>query len=123
MLYPATSVDVLAVHDRLTECVDTAVPVPVSDSVMLGDWALLVMVSVALALPAACGLNVIVNGRLCPAGIVAGNESPLTVKAELFVTTALTMTLAPVALKLPDAVPLSPTVTLPNARVAGLTDN
>jgi hypothetical protein len=81
------------------------------------------MVNVALALPAASGLKVIVKGALCPAGIVTGKESPLTVKAELLVVAAVTVTLAPVANKLPDAVPLSLTVTLPRFSVVGLTDN
>ena len=37
--------------------------------------------------------------------------------------TALTVTLDPPAVRVPDAVPLVPTTTLPSARVAGLTDN
>ena len=41
----------------------------------------------------------------------------------MFVLAAVTVTLPPVALKLPEAVPLWPTITLPNARVAGVTDN
>jgi hypothetical protein len=113
----------LAVHDRFTECVGAGVPVPVSASVVVEDCALLVIVNVALAAAAVCGLNVIMNGVLCPDGIVTGRESPPTLKAELFVLAAVTVTLPPLALKLPEAVPLWPTTTSPNARVAGVTDN
>ena len=113
----------LAVHDRFTECVGAGVPVPVSASVIVDVEALLVMVNAALAAAAVCGLNVIVNAALCPDGIVTGRESPPTLKAELFVLAAVTVTLPPLAVKLPEAVPLSPTTTLPNARVAGVTDN
>jgi hypothetical protein len=43
------------------------------------------------------------------------------VNAELLLLTALTITLDPPAVRVPDAVPLVPTTTLPRARVAGLT--
>jgi hypothetical protein len=43
------------------------------------------------------------------------------VRAELLLLTALTVTLDPPAVRLPDAVPLVPTTTLPTARVVGLT--
>ena len=122
-LYPTTSVEVLAVHDRFTECVGAGVPVPVSASVIVGDRALLVIVNVALAAAAVCGLKVIVNAALWPDGIVTGRERPPTLKAELLVLAAVTVTLPPLALKLPEAVPLCPTTTLPRAKVAGLTDN
>ena len=84
---------------------------------------MLVIVNVALAAAAVWGLNVIVNAALCPDGIVTGRERPPTLNAELFVLAAVTVTLPPLALKLPEAVPLWPTTTLPNARVAGVTDN
>src|SRR3954466_10961884 len=118
-----TSVEVLAVHDRFTECVGAGVPVPVSASVIVEDRALLVIVNVALAAAAVCGLNVMVNAALCPDGMVTGKERPPTLKAELLVLAPVTVTLPPLAVKLPDAVPLWPTTTLPNARVAGVTDN
>jgi hypothetical protein len=76
---------------------------------------------VALAVPADCGLNVTVNGALWPAGIVTGKESPLTLNAPLFELTAVTVTLAPLAVRLPDPVPLAPATTLPMANVAGFT--
>jgi len=53
--------------------------------------------------------------------MVAGRVRPLTVNAALLVLAAVTFTLAPDALKLPDAVPLLPTVTLPSFRVVGFT--
>ena len=60
-----------------------------------------------------------VSDELFPAGIVAGSDSPATVNAELLLLTALTVTLDPPAVRVPDAVPLVPTTTLPSA--AGLT--
>ena len=54
MLYPAMLDDVLAFHDKATECVDVElVPVPVRFSVVVVGWALLVKVRVALTAPAA----------------------------------------------------------------------
>lgn len=85
--------------------------------------ALLVNVRVALAAPATCGLNVKVKAALCPAVITAGSDRPLMVKLELFELAAVTVTFAPVALRLPDAVPLAPTNTLPTAKVAGVALN
>ena len=59
----------------MLSCPTAAVPVPVSVPVEVDGWALLVVVSVALADPTAVGLKVIVKGTLCPAGIVTGSES------------------------------------------------
>ena len=82
-------------------------------------WALLAKLSTALADPVLCGLNVTVNGTLLPAGIVVGKLRPLKLNVELFVPADVTVTLAPVAVKLPEAEPLVPTITLPSARVVG----
>ena len=98
-------------------------PVPVAAAVVVTGCALLVNVRVALAAPATCGLKVKVNVALCPAVITAGSDKPLIVKLELFELAAVTVTFAPVALRLPDAVPLAPTNTLPTARVAGVALN
>ena len=87
---------------------------------MVEVWALLVKVSAAVTAPADEGLNVTVNAALLPAGIVTGSEIPPIVNAELLLLTALTVTLDPVAVRVPDEVPLEPTTTLPRARVAGL---
>jgi hypothetical protein len=112
--------DVLASHDKLTEYVGAAAPVPVKASVVVEVWALLIKPSVALAAPVASGVKVTVNGTLWPAGIVTGSDNPLTLNAELFVLAAVTVTLAPLAVKLPDAVPLVPTTTLPTGSGFGV---
>jgi len=80
---------------------------------------LLVTVSVAFTVPVVRGLKVIVNGMLCPAEIVTGRDSAPTVNSELFVLAAVTVTLAPLAVRLPEADPLLPSTTLPRARVVG----
>ena len=96
----------LAVHDKFTVCVGAGVPVPVRASVVVEERALLVIIKVALAAVAVCGLKVMLNAALCPDGIVTGSERPPTLKTELFVLAAVTVTLPPLALKLPEAVPL-----------------
>jgi hypothetical protein len=113
--------DVLALHDRFTVCVGAGVPVPVSVSVVVAGWALLVKVSVPLAAPDTCGLKVTINETLCPAGMITGSERPPTVNTELFELAAVTVTFAPLAVRLPDAVPLIPTTTLPRPRVVEAT--
>src|ERR1700742_3525401 len=60
-----------------------------------------------------------VNGTLCPAGMVTGSDSALRVKAELFVLAAVTVTLDPLAFKLPEPVPVRPLTTLPMASIDG----
>jgi len=82
---------------------------------------LLVKVSVALAAPAVVGLNVIVNVALFSAEIVCGRENPPIAKTELFVLAAVTVTVPPVAVSVPVAVPLDPTTTIPNPRLDGET--
>ena len=83
---------------------------------------MLVKVRVALAAPVVAGLKVTVNGTLSPAGMVTGNERPLTLNTDSsLVLAAVTVTLAPLAVSVPDAVPLVPTTTLPTPRVVGLT--
>ena len=113
----------LAFHERLTECTGAGVPVPVKVSVEAEGCALLVKVRVALAAPVVCGLKVTLKEVLCPAGIVTGNGRPPTLNAELLALAAPTVTFAPLAVSVPDAVPLVPTTTLPVARVDGVTDN
>jgi len=113
--------DVLAFHERLTVWEGAAVPVPVKVSVVVGGWALLVTVSVPLAAPTVCGLNVIVKGTLWPAAIVTGSERPPTLNTELFELAPVTVTFAPLAVRLPDEVPLVPAMTLPRSIVVGAT--
>ena len=82
---------------------------------------MLVKVSVALAAADTCGLKVTVNEALWPAGMVTGSERPPTLNTELFELAAVTVTFAPLAVRLPDAVPLVPTTTLPRPSVLGVT--
>lgn len=113
----------LAFQDRLTEWDDAAVPVPVADSVVVEGCALLVKVRIALSAPATCGLNVNVNGTLCPDGMLTGSDKPPIENRELFEVAAVTVTSAPVALRAPAAVPLLPMTTSPEARIAGVAVN
>lgn len=57
---------------------------------------------------------------LFPAWIVTGKEIPLTTKAVLFELAPVTVTLPPLAVKVPDACTLFPTTTLPIPRLLGL---
>ena len=63
------------------------------------------------------------KGTLFPAEMTAGNDKPLIVKRELLVLAAVTVTFATLALRLPEAVPLVPTTTLPTGKVAGVAVN
>jgi hypothetical protein len=119
MLYPEIFAEVLGLHDKVTECVGAVVPVPVSVAVVFVVCASLVTVNVADWAPAVDGLNVMVNESLTPAAIVCGRESPPTVKVELLVVAAETVTLLPLAVSVPVAVPLDPSTTLPTATVLG----
>ena len=75
---------------------------------------------VPLAAPDTSGLKVTVNEALWPAGMVTGRGRPPRLNTELFELAAVTVTFAPLAVRLPDAVPLVPTTTLPRPRVVGL---
>jgi hypothetical protein len=99
------------------------VPVPVALAVVEPGVALLVNVSVALAEPVVCGLNVTENPRLWPAPIVTGKVKPVMVNAELLELAPVTVTLAPLAVRLPVPVPVVPSTTLPTAIVAGLAES
>lgn len=55
--------------------------------------------------------------------MVSGKEIPLSVNEVLFEVALPTVTLPPVAVKLPDPVPLLPTITFPMLRVPGLTSS
>jgi len=82
---------------------------------------LLVKVRVPLAIPDAVGPNVTVNEVLLPAAIVVGRVRPVIVKLELVVLAPLTVTLAPLAVRVPVAEALLPTTTLPKLRPVGVT--
>jgi len=63
---------------------------------------LLATVRTPLALPEACGENVMVTGTLCPAAIVTGSEIPVSENSALLRLADETVTLAPEALRLLD---------------------
>ena len=90
-------------------------------SVVVGGDALLVKVSVPVAAPLACGLNVTVKSAVCPAWIVTGREIPLSVNRELLLLALLMVTFAPAAASVPVAVPVAPTATFPRLKVVGVT--
>jgi len=119
-LYPVTPDDELAFHDKSTLWTGAAVPVPLAVSVVVEGWALLVNVRVAASTPATTGLKVTVNDALCPAGMVNGSDKPLITKSELFELAAVTVTFAPLAVKVPVADPLVPATTLPSAMGDGV---
>jgi cytochrome c biogenesis factor len=120
-LVPTTTLPTARVVGETLSCPAGVMPVPVRVAVVVGGWASLLKVRVADAEPGADGLNVTVNGEDWPAGIVRGSEIPLTANAVLLVPALVMVTLAPLAVKVPDAVPLLPTVTLPTVRVMGET--
>src|SRR5271163_1962252 len=104
---------------ELTLSVPTAaVPVPVK-LVTLGAFeALLANDAVADAAPEAPGVNVTVNFTGVLVVTVTGKLTPLMANSEGLVppnVTEVTVTLAPLAVKVPVAVPLVPTTTLPTA--------
>jgi hypothetical protein len=113
--------DVLPFHDRFTVCVGAGVPDPVRLSVVVEGCPLLATVKLAFAVPEVSGLKVMENEALCPAGIVTGKLNPPIVNTELFVLAPVTVTFAPLALNVPDALLLAPTTTLPRLSVLGLT--
>ena len=77
-------------------------------------------VRVAVAVPGACGLKVTENGTLCPSAMVTGKEIAATVNAALSELAAVTVTDPPLAVRVPDALPLLPTTTFPMLRVDGV---
>ena len=106
----------------MTVWTGAAVAEPVAVSVVAVTRALLVNVSVELSPAlATVGLYVTVNGTLDPAEITFGSESPLMAKSALLLLTAVMVTFAPVAERLPTAVPLVPVNTFPTATGVGLT--
>lgn len=92
----------LATHDKLTVCCGAAVPVPANAAVTDGLVALLVNVTVAEDAPLAWGANVQVNGALCPAARVTGNDNPVSLNSGLLELADETVTLAPLAISDPD---------------------
>lgn len=60
---------------------------------------------------------------LWPARIVTGSDRPPTLNTELFEVASVTVTLVPLAVRLPEAIPLFPVTTLPRPSVVGETAN
>lgn len=83
--------------------------------------ALLANDALADADPLLAGLNVIVNCAELPAAIVRGSLIPLMVYSALLVPAEEITTLDPLADKVPVALFVEPTATLPKLRVEGVT--
>jgi hypothetical protein len=112
---------VLALHDRSTVCWMVAPePLAVSDA----EVELLVKnETFAEAVAVEVGANVTVNGRFWPAASVTGNVNPPRVNAELLELLEDTVTLPPLAVKVPDWVCVVPIVMLPKLMEPGVTPN
>ena len=82
---------------------------------------MLLMLSVALAVPATVGLKVMLKDVLWPAEMVVGRARPPMVNWVLFVLAAVKVTPAPLALRVPEAEPLVPATTLPKLKLDGVT--
>ena len=85
--------------------------------------ALLTKFRVADAAPLVCGVNVTVKGRLCPAPMATGSDSPLTTNSALVLETDETVTGAPVAFKAPLRAEFVPTTTLLKFKLPGETES
>ena len=79
--------------------------------------------SVPDARPVALGLKDTVKLALPPAAMVKGNVRPLKENSELLMEAEETVTLALLALRVPDRLALPPVTTLPKLRLPGLTPN
>ena len=97
---------------------------PVPDKLTVGEeLALLVSVTLPLALPAVVGANVSVSVALCPAEMVAGVVTPLPVKpVPVTLTVERFKSAVPEFVIVSACVPVVPSVTLPNAIVVELTE-
>ena len=73
--------------------------------------------------PLACGVNVTVKEVDWPAESASGNEIPESANSPLVRLAELTVTEAPVAVRLPLSDELDPTTTLPKLRLVGDTAN
>lgn len=98
-------------------------PVPVSDCTAGEFEALLVNDNDAEAAPLDWGVKVTVKAEDWPAGMVTGKEIPERTNSLLLLLAELTVTAAPLAMRLPPSAEFDPTLTLPKARVVGETAN
>jgi hypothetical protein len=94
---------------------------PVSEAAHGPFVALLANEMLAEDTPLACGVKLTVKVALWPAAIVAGSDNPLTVNSGLLETAEDTVTLAPLAVRVPVLFWLAPTVTSPKVKVPGAT--
>ena len=106
----------LATHVNCTVCTGCEVPVPVS-VLEVGEFeALLAKDALAEAEPVPVGLKVTVNDTGVPTLTVTGKVRPLMANSVGFAPlrpTEETITVAPLAVSVPFAVPLVPSTTLP----------
>ena len=100
-LYPVTFAELSTFQVSVTVWAGAAVPVPLSVAVEGESEALLVNDTVVEDAPLACGANVTVKSTLCPAARITGKDKPLIENSELPTSTAVTVTLAPVAASVP----------------------
>lgn len=77
-LYPATPEVVLAVQDKPTVCVVVCTPLPDRGIVAGEPVALLVTVTLPLALPAAVGVKMTLKVMICDGVSVTGVLAPLS---------------------------------------------
>ena len=96
-------------------------PVPVNDCTAGEFEALLLKESEAEAAPLDWGVKVTVKAEDWPAGMVTGKEIPERTNSLLLLLAELTVTAAPLAMRLAPRAELEPTVTLPKASVVGET--
>ena len=77
----------------------------------------------AVSVPLAWGVKVKANDAVWPAASVNGNDTPLSVNSELLEVAEETVTLEPVALRVPVKLVLVPPTMLPKSKVVGVTTN
>ena len=117
-MYPLIEVDVLAFQDKATVCWMVApVPLAVSEIELEPPVKKEMLVE---AVAAAVGAKVTVKGTICPAAIVTGKASPLSVNWELLELADDRVTLPPVAVRLPFWGLVVPTVTVPKLIETGV---
>lgn len=104
-------------------CCVGVVPVPVMLCTVGEFAALLPNDNDAEVAPLACGVNVTVNEADWPAASVFGSEIPESTNSLLFKLAELTVTEAPLAVRLPLSDELAPTTTLPKLKLVGDTAN
>src|SRR5207302_11353252 len=75
------------------------------------------------SVPLAWGGKVKANDAVWPAASVNGNDTPVRVNSELLDVAEETVTLEPVALRVPVKLVLVPTTMLPKSKVVGVTTN